>query len=98
MLRTLGALTMMLLIAGNVVSAAETGRATREDRGEQPRSGRRIVADAGATRLVTIEVLIADLRHGDAAKGDADDLHGDPKARIQQLEKAGKLDSLHACN
>ena len=52
------------------------------------------MADAGATRLVTIEVLIADLRHGDAAKGDADDLHGDPKARIQQLEKAGKLDSL----
>ena len=39
--------------------------------------------------MVTIEVLIADLRHGDAG-----DLSGDPKARIQQLEKAGKLDSL----
>jgi type II secretory pathway component GspD/PulD (secretin) len=44
--------------------------------------------------MVMVEVLIADLRHGDAAKGDADDLHGDPTARIQQLEKAGKLDSL----
>ena len=52
------------------------------------------VFDAGAARMVTIEVLIVDVRHGDTAKGDADDLHGDPKARIQQLEKAGRLDSL----
>jgi Flp pilus assembly secretin CpaC len=52
------------------------------------------VADAGEARMVAIEVLIADVRRGEAAKGDAGDLSGDPKARIQQLEKAGKLDSL----
>jgi len=52
------------------------------------------LADAGAARMVMIEVLIAELRHGDAAKGDAGDLPGDPRARIQQLEKDGKLDSL----
>jgi type II secretory pathway component GspD/PulD (secretin) len=52
------------------------------------------VADAGEAHTVTIEVLIADLRHGDSAKDVAGDLSGDPKARIQELEKAGKLDSL----
>jgi type II secretory pathway component GspD/PulD (secretin) len=44
--------------------------------------------------MVMIEVMIADLRHGEAAKGDASDSPGDPKALIQQLEKAGKLDCL----
>jgi len=44
--------------------------------------------------MVMIEVLIADMRHGEAAKGDASDPPGDPKALIQQLEKAGKLDCL----
>jgi Flp pilus assembly secretin CpaC len=93
MLRTLGSLTL-LCIACSVVSAAEARRATREDRGEQPRNGSKPVVDAGAARMVMIEVLIADLRHGEVAKGDAGDLSGDPKARIQQLDKAGKLDSL----
>jgi type II secretory pathway component GspD/PulD (secretin) len=44
--------------------------------------------------MVMIEVLIADVRRGEAAKGDARDLSGDPKTRIQQLDKAGKLDAL----
>jgi len=44
--------------------------------------------------MVMIEVLIADVRRGEAAKGDAGDLPGDPKARIRQLDKAGKLDAL----
>jgi Flp pilus assembly secretin CpaC len=94
MLRTLGSLTLLLCIACSVVSAAEGRRATREDRGEQPRNGSKPVVDAGAARMVMIEVLIADMRHGEAAKGDASDPPGDPKARIQQLDKAGKLDSL----
>ncbi len=94
MLRTLGSLTLVLCMACSVVSAAEPRGATSEDRGGPPRSRSNSVADAGAARMVMVEVLIADLRHGDAAKGDADDLHGDPTARIQQLEKAGKLDAL----
>jgi len=94
MLRTLGNLTLVLCIACSIVSAAEARRVTREDRGEQPRNGSKPVADAGAARMVMIEVLIADLRHGEAAKGDVGDLPSDPKARIQQLDKAGKLDSL----
>jgi len=93
MLRTLGSLTLVWCIACSVVAAADVGRATR-DPGERTRRVSKPLADAGAARMVTIEVLIADVRRGDAAKGDADDPHGDPKARIQQLEKAGKLDSL----
>jgi len=93
MLRTLGSLTLVWCIACSVVSAADVGRATR-DPGERTRRVSKPVADAGAARMVTVEVLIADVRRGDAAKSDADDPHGDPKARIQQLEKAGKLDSL----
>ena len=94
MLRTFGSLTLLLCIACGVVSAADAPRATREDRREQPRRTSRPVADAGEARMVTIEVLIADVRRGEAAKGDTDDLSGDPKAHIQQLDKAGKLDSL----
>ena len=93
MLRTLGSLTLVWCIACGVVSAADAGRATR-DPGERAPRVSKPVADAGEARMVTIEVLIADLRHGDAAKGDGGDRQGDPKARIQQLEKAGKLDSL----
>jgi Flp pilus assembly secretin CpaC len=94
MLRALVSLTLVLCIACSVVFAAETRRAIREDRGEQPRNTSRPMADAGDARMVTIELLIADVRHREAAKGDAGDLSGDPKARIEKLEKAGKLDSL----
>jgi Flp pilus assembly secretin CpaC len=94
MLRTFGSLTLVSCIACSVVSAAEAGRATREDPGERVRHVSRPVADAGAARMVMIEVLIADVRRGETAKGDARDLSGDPKTRIQQLDKAGKLDAL----
>ncbi|MGO9112805.1 MAG: hypothetical protein ACLP9L_26535 [Thermoguttaceae bacterium] len=93
MLRTLGSLTLVLCIACGVVSAAEAGRATRENPGGAFHVSKP-VADAGAARMVMIEVLIADVRQGEAAKGDAGDLPGDPKALIQQLDKAGKLDAL----
>jgi Flp pilus assembly secretin CpaC len=94
MLRTLGSLTLLSCIICSAVLAAEPRRATREDRGEQPRNVNRPAADSAEGRMVTVEVLIADMRRDGAAKGDAGDLSGDPKSRIQQLDKAGKLDSL----
>ena len=91
MLRIFGSLTLLLCFACGAVSAAEMPRATRDYPGERPSRAGRAGADAGEARMVTIEVLIADMRRGEAAKGDAGDLSGDPKAHIQQLDKAGKL-------
>jgi Flp pilus assembly secretin CpaC len=107
MLRTLGGLTLALCVACSAAFAAEAKKPTGEGSGEHagPRSGmggmggEAFTAEHGAGRTVMIEVLIADVRRGDAGKGDAGkgdagDPAGDPKARIHQLDKAGKLDGL----
>jgi Flp pilus assembly secretin CpaC len=94
MLRTLGSVTLVLGIMCTVAALANAGEAKREKRREDAGNANKPDADAHAARMVMIEVLIADVRRGEAGKGDAGNSPGDPKARIQQLDKAGKLESL----
>ena len=97
MLRFLGGLTLALCVACSAAFAAEADKAREERR--RDRVGRVERPGVSGTdfapgRPVMIEVLIVDVRRGEAGKGDASDPPGDPKTRIEQLDKAGKLDGL----
>lgn len=51
-------------------------------------------AEVDAARLLRVEVVVAEVRGGDAAKQLAADATADPKAVIQRLDSSGKLDGL----
>jgi Flp pilus assembly secretin CpaC len=92
MLRTLGNLTLVLCMICRVASAGEADKPTRAtvDRAQRA-SGP--AAEAAADNMVKVEMIIAEVRHGEATLFDGQSPVA-AKDRIQQLDKAGKLDSL----
>jgi Flp pilus assembly secretin CpaC len=93
MLRTLGSLTLLLCIAWSAVAADGTKEKSGKAAPHAIKPGVTPMAEGGTGRMVTVEVLIADIRRSDAEKDGADATLG-PKARIEQLDKAGRLDAL----
>jgi Flp pilus assembly secretin CpaC len=96
MLRIVGGLTVAACVACSAAFAAEAAKPRGEGHGVS--SGHALAppapAEAAAGRCLTIEVLIADVHRGEAGKGGAADPPADPKARVEQLDKAGKLEGL----
>jgi Flp pilus assembly secretin CpaC len=93
MLRTLGVLALLSGIAWSAVAADELKEKPGKTAPHAIKPGAKPTAEAGTGRMVMVEVLIADMRRGDAAK-DGPDATLEPKAQIEQWEKAGKLDAL----
>jgi Flp pilus assembly secretin CpaC len=93
MLRTLASLTLLSCIAWSAVAADGTKEKTSKAAAHATKPSAMPMAERGTGRMVMVELLIADMRQSDAAK-DGADATLDPKARIEQLDKAGKLDAL----